>query len=271
MNDTRLILLACAVVLATTKLTCAQSLPLVSAHRGASKEAPENTLAAFAKAIGQGADFLEVDVRTTADGTQVCLHDRSLKRTTGIDADVRNTPFETIRQASAGLWFGAAYAAEKVPTLEELCVLVNHANHDQGTNIKLYVDCKDIDPGEVIHILNKNQLLDSAVFYGSVSVLKELQKFYPAARLMPAYPGSRQAARLARKLHVYAYDINWDKIDTDDIKQCHLRKVKVFCDLLDENDNTLEYQRAGLLGIDLIQTDNVPAVRQTLKAFKDTR
>jgi glycerophosphoryl diester phosphodiesterase len=259
-------LLACALVIITDGF--GQKLPKISAHRGASKDAPENTLAAFSKAIALGADYLEVDIRTTSDGIQVCVHDRSLKRTTGIDGDVRATSFEVIRQASAGKWFGEAYAAEKVPSLDELCMLVNQSNHDQGKNVKLYVDCKDIDAGEVVRILNKNQMLDSAVFYGDVNVLKEIGKFHPAARLMPPYPGAGKAHRLAHKLPVYAFDMNWNKIDTDDIKECHQLKVRVFCDLLDENDTPVEYQRAILLGIDLIQTDNVQAVQQSLSDFE---
>lgn len=245
-----------------------QKMPKISAHRGASKDAPENTLAAFRKAIELGADYLEVDVRTTADGVQICMHDRSLKRTTGIDGDVRATSFETIRQASAGQWFGEAYGAEKVPTLEELCVLVNQSNHDLNKNVKLYVDCKDIDAGEVVRVLNKSQMLDSAVFYGDVNVLKEINKFHTAARFMPAYPGAKKAKRLAHKLAVYAFDMNWDEIDTDDIKQCRQLKIKVFSDLLDKNDTPAEYQRAILLGIDLIQTDNVRAVQQALSDFE---
>jgi glycerophosphoryl diester phosphodiesterase len=262
----RLIVLVGLIAVLTDGL--GQKLPKISAHRGASKDAPENTLAAFAKAIELGADYLEVDVRTTSDGIQICMHDRSLKRTTGIDADVRATPFETIRQASAGQWFGEAYAQEKVPTFEALCELVNRSNHDFGKNAKLYVDCKDIDAGEVVRILNKNQILDSAVFYGDVSVLKELSKFHPAARFMPAYPGAKKAKRLVHTLPVYAFDMNWDEIDTDAIKQCHEFKVKVFSDLLDENDTPAAYQRAILLGIDLIQTDKVKAVRQAFIDFE---
>lgn len=261
---TQLIVLVCGLV----TITSSYAQPRISAHRGASKEAPENTLAAFARAMEQGADYLEVDVRTTADGAQVCMHDRSLKRTTGIDADVRNTSLETIRQASAGKGFGETYAAEKVPTLEELCVLVNKTNHDLGTNVKLYVDCKDIDAAEVIHVLNKNQLLDSAVFYGDLTVLRELSKFHNGVRLMPAYPGSKRAGRLARKLHVYAFDMNWSEIDTNDIKVCRQKRIKVFCDLLDAHDTPAEYERALVLGIDLIQSDNVPAVKQAMSNFK---
>jgi hypothetical protein len=55
-------------------------LPLISAHRGASRLAPENTCASFVGAIEAGADFVEIDVRTTSDGQQVIVHDNSLKR-----------------------------------------------------------------------------------------------------------------------------------------------------------------------------------------------
>jgi hypothetical protein len=85
---------------------------------------------------------------------------------------------------------------------------------------------------------------------------------------MPAYPGAKKAKHLAHKLPVYAFDMDWDKIDTDDIKQCHALKVKVFSDLLDANDTPAEYQRAILLGIDLIQTDRVQAVQQALRNFE---
>src|SRR6187402_2637498 len=80
-------------------------LPMISTHRGASHLAPENTLAAFSKAIELNADFIEIDVRTTADGAQVIMHDGSLKRTTGLNAKVEATTLKEIRKLSAGSWF----------------------------------------------------------------------------------------------------------------------------------------------------------------------
>lgn len=76
--------------------------PGISAHRGASRVAPENTLASFSKAMKMGADFVEVDVRTTADGEQICLHDASLKRTTGLDATVNSVSFKDIKKFPPG-------------------------------------------------------------------------------------------------------------------------------------------------------------------------
>src|SRR5687767_13324591 len=72
-------------------------LPMISAHRGASRIAPENTLVAFSKAMELGSDFIELDVRTTADGVQVILHDESLKRTTALDARVAKTNLASVK------------------------------------------------------------------------------------------------------------------------------------------------------------------------------
>ena len=149
-------------------------LPLISAHRGASRLAPENTRASFVRAIEAGADFVEIDVRTTSDGQQVIVHDKSLKRTTGLNALVSETDYATIRSLSAGSWFGKDYSEEKVPTLEEICILLNSENKRMGRNIKLYVDCKVIDPSKVVSLLKKYELIDSAVFYGDVETLSGL-------------------------------------------------------------------------------------------------
>ena len=84
--------------------------PLRIAHRGASGRglAPENTLAAFEKAIELGVDMLEIDVRKTGDGQIVVLHDPSLDRTTDSQGLVRDMTLEQVRQADAG-------AGEPVP------------------------------------------------------------------------------------------------------------------------------------------------------------
>jgi len=85
----------------------------IIAHRGASGEYPENTLLAFARAIEQGADALELDLRVTADGVPVVLHDAALDRTTDRSGLVRTLPLEVVRQADAG-------RGEAVPTLADV-------------------------------------------------------------------------------------------------------------------------------------------------------
>lgn len=100
---------------------------IVVAHRGASGHAPENTLAALRLARERGADMAEIDVRQTADGALVVLHDASLRRTTDVAEiyphrrtwNVRDFTLAELRRLDAGSWFGAGFAGERIPTLQE--------------------------------------------------------------------------------------------------------------------------------------------------------
>ncbi len=91
---------------------------MLAGHRGASAQAPENTLAAFnqAKTV---ADFVEYDVWSTKDGQLVVIHDSSVDRTTNGKGEVSSLTLAEIRALDAGSWFSAAYAGEKIPTAEE--------------------------------------------------------------------------------------------------------------------------------------------------------
>ncbi len=94
--------------------------PLLIAHRGASRDAPENTLAAFSLAWQQGADGIEADFRLTRDGRVVCLHDAATGRTAGIDLAVATASFEELRRLDVGRWKGERWQGERIPSLEEV-------------------------------------------------------------------------------------------------------------------------------------------------------
>jgi glycerophosphoryl diester phosphodiesterase len=93
--------------------------PLISAHRGFSAKAPENTLAALEAALEAGADVAEVDLRMTRDGHLVLMHDRSVDRTTGGRGRVSDLTLDEVRRLDAGAWFAPEFAGVAVPTLEE--------------------------------------------------------------------------------------------------------------------------------------------------------
>jgi glycerophosphoryl diester phosphodiesterase len=100
---------------------------LVIGHRGATGDAPENTIPGFALALAQGADALELDVRVTGDGVAVVLHDPTLDRTTDRTGPVTGLPLEAVQQADAGYRYtpdGRAFPwrgrAARVPTLAEV-------------------------------------------------------------------------------------------------------------------------------------------------------
>jgi glycerophosphoryl diester phosphodiesterase len=97
---------------------------LITAHRGASHDAPENTLAAFGIAWEQGADAIEADFRLTADGQIVCVHDADTERVCGIKHMVAETPLAELRTLDAGRWKEARFAGERLPTFAEVLAAV---------------------------------------------------------------------------------------------------------------------------------------------------
>ena len=106
------------------------------AHRGYSAVAPENTLPALAAAVLGGATFVEFDVRTTADGVPVVIHDRTVDRTTSGTGHVRDLSLDEVRELDAGSWFSPAYAGARVPTLAETLDLLAAGDHGLLLEIK---------------------------------------------------------------------------------------------------------------------------------------
>ena len=94
--------------------------PMIVAHRGASFDAPENTMAAFRLGVEQGADAIEGDFYLTADGQIVCFHDRTAQRTAGVDRPVTAMTLAELQQLDVGTWKSNAFAGERPPTLDEV-------------------------------------------------------------------------------------------------------------------------------------------------------
>jgi glycerophosphoryl diester phosphodiesterase len=91
----------------------------VTAHRGSSRRAPENSLSAIRFAIEDGADFAEIDVQETADGVIVVLHDADLMRVASLNRKIWNTTYDELKDLDTGTWFSPEFAGERIPTLQE--------------------------------------------------------------------------------------------------------------------------------------------------------
>ncbi len=113
--------------------------PFVVAHRGASAERPEHTLAAYELALQQGADGLECDVRLTRDGHLVCVHDRRIDRTSTGSGLVSEMTLAQLRRFDYGAWHGTHHAGPTaLLTLDELVRLVL----DWNRPVKLFIETK---------------------------------------------------------------------------------------------------------------------------------
>jgi glycerophosphoryl diester phosphodiesterase len=105
-------------------------------HRGASGHAPENTLAAFRRAVELGARFIETDLQLSRDSRLVAMHDDTLDRTTNGRGPVNRLTLAELRELDAGSWFGPQFAGERIPTLEEILQFARE------TDVVFYLEIK---------------------------------------------------------------------------------------------------------------------------------
>jgi glycerophosphoryl diester phosphodiesterase len=95
----------------------------IIAHRGSSADRPENTLAAYRRAIEAGASAIEVDLRLTRDGHLVSLHDAKVDRTTGAQGPVDTFTLAQLSALDAGAWLHERYRGERIPTFPQILAL----------------------------------------------------------------------------------------------------------------------------------------------------
>lgn len=126
MYDRRVMPMRAVVIVAMGAAACGGSktpaaplMPGIVAHRGASAEAPENTLSALRLAWQLGAESSEIDVRVTRDGAVVVLHDETMRRTAGVDRPIVELTLAEAKAMDVGAWKDATYAGERIPTLGE--------------------------------------------------------------------------------------------------------------------------------------------------------
>lgn len=108
--------------------------PIILAHRGDSAHAPENTLPAFSQAIQEGVDGIELDVKLTADGHVVVIHDSDVERTTDGKGRVAALTLDAVRKLDAGSWFDQKFSGTKIPLLDEAFETIGR---DKLINIEL--------------------------------------------------------------------------------------------------------------------------------------
>lgn len=153
----------------------------ITAHRGHSRAAPENTLSAIRKAISSGADYAEIDVQRTADGVIVLLHDRDLKRVAGDPRTLAELTYDAVRQLDVGSFFSPSFADERVPSLAEVIRL---SRGRIRLNIELKVYGSDLRLAhEVAQLVQQLQFESECILttFHSPS-LAELRREYPRLR-----------------------------------------------------------------------------------------
>jgi glycerophosphoryl diester phosphodiesterase len=137
--------------------------PVIIAHRGDKTHAPENTLPAFTAAAENGADAIECDVKLTADGQVIVLHDQTVNRTTNGSGKISNLPFTVVRELDAGAWFSDVFRGECIPTLDEVFEMVGKRMY---INVELtnYATPGDDLVTKVVDLVKKHGLQSKMLF-----------------------------------------------------------------------------------------------------------
>ena len=160
--------------------------PIIIAHRGDKTHAPENTLAAFKLAAENGSDGIEFDVKLTADGRVIVLHDPTVNRTTNGMGKISRLPLGAVKELDAGAWFSEAFRGECIPTLDEVFETVGKR---LLINIELtnYATPFDRLVPKVVDLVKKHalqsQILFSSFFARNLQITRSLLPNVPCGLL----------------------------------------------------------------------------------------
>jgi glycerophosphoryl diester phosphodiesterase len=226
------------------------------AHRGASGSAPENTIAAFDKALEMNADYIELDVQMSKDGRLVVIHDSTVDRTTNGTGMVKEMTLKELQCLDAGAWFHHTYQHQQIPTLEEVLDRYDHKE------IGFLIELKDPElyPGIEIKIArviekakNKNPIIVQSFDQQAIKRFCKVAPFIPTGILLNLWENPITDEKL-KKFASYVHYVNpyFSLVDTELVRRVKKHKMNIFTWAVN-NRMTVQYLKD--LNVDGIVTD----------------
>jgi len=232
------------------------------AHRGASALAPENTIAAFERAVELGADVIELDLHMSRDGELVVIHDDTLDRTTDGRGVVHELNLKDLKRLDAGRWFGKEFAGERIPTLTE--VLQRFAG-----KVPLALEVKAgsaFFPGieeKVISALRRHSAIGQAAVasfdHYALQRLKEIEPTLRTAALLVGRPVSLSALAGPAKADGLALEASF--VTKTEVEACRAAGLQLVVWVVNDPAQMRHFIR---LGVDGIITDRPDLLRLAL-------
>jgi glycerophosphoryl diester phosphodiesterase len=224
------------------------------AHRGASRYAPENTLAAFRLALEQGTRAVECDARLTEDGQLVVIHDATIDRTTDGSGLVSALSLDAIRGLDAGRWFGAEFAGERVPLLEDVLALVRGR-----ALIQVEIKNEPISAGgieaRVVGALADAGMEGGALVmsfsHESIRIVRSLRSDLATGILHAARPADLVGS--ARKAGATAVCLEWRSLDRDVVAHARAAGLGLCVWTVDRE---AAFRRCQELGVDAVASND---------------
>ena len=249
--------------------------PQIIAHRGASAQAPENTLAAFDEAWNQGADGIEGDFRLCRDGTIICMHDATLKRTAGDPRSVDSMSSTELQALEVGSWMSERHRGEPIPELATVLRTVPPGRRlfielkSGSAIIPALVSCleaDDLDLDQTVVIT-----FDDDVILGLKAVRPEVRCF-----LLESFKEQDGNWRptitelIARAAECGANGLGVEArvevVDAGFVKACHAAGLELNVWTVDSPETA---RILAVRGVDTITTNRPALVRQALEAADD--
>ena len=224
---------------------------MVISHRGEHLHHSENTLPAFRRAIEVGADFFEVDIRTTSDGKLVLMHDGTVDRTTNGHGEIAKMTFAEVRALDV--------KGAQVPTLDE-------AMDAAGPRGGVYLDCKSVAPQALVEAIERHRLSGRVVLYGRPSFLKEVLVLRPELKAMPEANNPAVLKELIDSLHLRVAAFGASDWNEPTIAVARAAKIDLYVDRLGAADRPEIWLQAVEQGATGIQTDKPAELVEFLRA-----
>jgi len=199
----------------------------VIAHRGAHNGIPENSLAAYQKAIDLGCDFVEIDVRTTKDGKFVSVHNSTIDEyVSGKKGKVSDFTLAELRSMDIGSRVGPQWKGTKIPTFEEILRLCKG-------KIGIYLDLKAAYVPDLINIIRKYGMEKNIVWYISASDMMQIMQVVdncPDCIPMPDAGPAKNIYAVAKKINLKVLATDMGELNQNFVDMAHAHHALVFTD-----------------------------------------
>lgn len=230
----------------------------ITAHRGSSIEAPENTMAAFKKALDDMSDYIELDVQLTADDEVVVMHDASAYRTTGVDKKISEMTLEEVKKLDAGSYHSKEFAGEQVPTLEEV---LQFADGKVLLNIELKTTSSSVKLVEkVIELIKAYDMENSCVITSFDYYALKYAKHYDT-KIQTGYILSVAYGDYFNMPDIDFFSMNASFLSKRTVDAIHQSGKQIFAWTV---NNETSVKNLTNKGVDNIITDNPVVARETI-------
>ena len=230
----------------------------VLCHRGAHEDRPENTLAAYQRGIDLGADYVEIDLRTTKDGEIVSVHNGTVDSyTKDAKGKVADFTLAELKAMDIGSRVDPKWKNERIPTFDEILTLCKG-------KIGIYLDLKDADPALLIKMIQQYGMEKSVVWYCDPEQHHFVKKTCADCITMPDPGPETNLAALIAEFQPKVVASAWGEFSETFVKTCHAAGAVV---VVDESDPTC-WEPLVAWGTDGIQTDHPEKLIAWLKSRK---